>query len=1413
MTSVRPDQSNPGRDDGGKCHYRRSSLLVSACTAARLLVLLYCSFAHAFAPGPPMHKNDLCIASSSGRTKSSSGRFVNKRSPTGPVSTTSLYGIKGFRAWFESQFPDAITGIPSKGSQEFFDHVLIDINQLLHVAVRRSTSDDHALAILMKELNACIELATPTKSLVLAMDGPPSAAKLATSRKRRLATLVKADWKQAQLAHVQKSKKLKMSSHKEKRLRQRYDAEVKTLRITPGTNFMERANQAMLYWAWQRMIPQEGPLSKVAIYISASDSPGEGEVKILDWILRKRPQGTLAIMGGDSDLVLEGLVIPPSICTHNVFVLLPGLGKRYLVVSLWETTRHLAQLLPQLKAEDIMRVRTDMVLLLILNGNDYLPKLRGSSGFNRVFRAYIHVVREWLEEGKNDLFLVDPDSLTFHLDFAIDFFGRLKLERPLESAATIAEQQFTAITPLGQLNNLVSTQFMPKPMRWKMIYEDASEEGKGIDDVDSSEEVDENEHDDEDIVDFTEDDIIDEADKDDDVFGEDDEDDELLVIEGMKNRAILRLSLGKPGTTDYHCYEAKYHTDSKIKDCKNELAKRALEDLLGEEFLESSSDNSGPTTSSYSWELNFPVASDCKLYLGGLLWNLQTYQDGICSDYGYNYGKRLSPTAEDLVNFFQQAVDEGRSVGKNELLTSAFSPPVKNGVSCLAALPSQIGNLIAEPYSVIPSDTVEAFYAECVSRVDNTFDIQKFSALCEAEVARLAKGKKKTIARTDDGLKSIVLGEDYWTVVFRSFKPLDPPFSPPPPVIEKFTPLFVNRRIKAARFAASTEPRERSVWCDNTREMFTGKKMRSLSGDIDHCGIGDLLASSKGGRSVFDVDYWMPFPNRWGQKSVVRYDTNDVDDVDKHATSSLFLMTDNATDRNQSTQVALKKRKEAHNQVVNDEMVKPNMGLDSSRHSHEIRSAVSPLAHLTQLEQVGMIDLDWRSTSSRFAGFDTDVCERLTLSVFKGDAPINSPSAEELTLPVRKGHAHIDSPSVEELVFQFDTQVIPGSELQAKEYLAAMALNTLLQDTDAEWSDVFMLELKSFLQSDNDIKSTLLEVQAGLIKWNQTTNGVIQTGPEVSNGAELIGANRKQPKRLSDKDLDKRIKEFNMEIDPASHPPASRYGVTPLVYLTQLEQADMIDLEWKFTTPSFTDFASISPDEFECVELIVRKGDAPINSTFSRELVFQRDREVTRGSKQQIKQYLASMALTRLLARKSQKWFELTFRELKSMLIPDYEIIKKPRLSEQELSQRMADYNIESTVSPELSISDQSSLDYLGQLHFDKLINATFKFTHPSPSEFASVAPEDFELVQLVVTMTGEKLAHPFEGELSFKRDRVIGRDQKLVKQILAASALSRLLDHEERPWTEFTYEECKARLQAHTDITADESLRLKDVH
>ena len=82
-------------------------------------------------------------------------------------------------------------------------------------------------------------------------------------------------------------------------------------------------------------------------------------------------------MNGDSNLVLEALIVSPAV-THSIFVLLNAGSeekKRY-AVSLWETKKTLNKLLyPLLDLHYMMSVGADLVPLLTMNGNDYLPKL------------------------------------------------------------------------------------------------------------------------------------------------------------------------------------------------------------------------------------------------------------------------------------------------------------------------------------------------------------------------------------------------------------------------------------------------------------------------------------------------------------------------------------------------------------------------------------------------------------------------------------------------------------------------------------------------------------------------------------------------------------------------------------------------------------------------------------------------------------------------------------------------------------------------------------------------------------------------------------------------------------------------------------------------------------------------------
>lgn len=60
----------------------------------------------------------------------------------------------------------------------------------------------------------------------------------------------------------------------------------------------------------------------------------------------------------------------------NFFVFKSGPGKHGQVLSLWEVVRRLEQRFPG-QSEYI---RIDLMLLMVLNGNDYLPKVKGTVG-------------------------------------------------------------------------------------------------------------------------------------------------------------------------------------------------------------------------------------------------------------------------------------------------------------------------------------------------------------------------------------------------------------------------------------------------------------------------------------------------------------------------------------------------------------------------------------------------------------------------------------------------------------------------------------------------------------------------------------------------------------------------------------------------------------------------------------------------------------------------------------------------------------------------------------------------------------------------------------------------------------------------------------------------------------------------
>jgi 5'-3' exonuclease len=77
--------------------------------------------------------------------------------------------------------------------------------------------------------------------------------------------------------------------------------------ITPGTDFMALMETYMLGYIFQRIYR----FNNISVYISGANSPGEGEVKIIDWATTHitNKNDSLVICGADSDILLQAMML------------------------------------------------------------------------------------------------------------------------------------------------------------------------------------------------------------------------------------------------------------------------------------------------------------------------------------------------------------------------------------------------------------------------------------------------------------------------------------------------------------------------------------------------------------------------------------------------------------------------------------------------------------------------------------------------------------------------------------------------------------------------------------------------------------------------------------------------------------------------------------------------------------------------------------------------------------------------------------------------------------------------------------------------------------------------------------------------------------------------------------------------
>eukprot|EP01035_Chromulina_nebulosa_P025529 gene25529-33323_t len=359
--------------------------------------------------------------------------------------------------YLRAKFKSAWKTLEPQSKPTIVDHLCIDMNQILHASIRSTSNPNGLIFKIFSEVDDIIKLVQPRKSLVFAFDGTAPFAKMQTQRSRR-------------------------------------KTRPESCLCTPGTVLMNSMGQVMLSYALQRM--KLLMYRNVTVFVSDGQSPGEGELKIIHWLgshlgtMNGSVTDSVAICGSDADIILQALVL---LNASDMFVLQTGTAQHSYLCNVSTLvdgfmqaasrenstiSNFYSQQLSTNETEDKFAnrrwnrfatgnktlpldwdlnyiqhsFRLDSLVLLLLQGNDYLPKMRGVS-MSRIWRSYSLAMRQLQ---KNERYLVDMNRRTYNFKalwlLVMEFraVGDIRIPMPLQIPCSISAFH-SAITRIFQL--------------------------------------------------------------------------------------------------------------------------------------------------------------------------------------------------------------------------------------------------------------------------------------------------------------------------------------------------------------------------------------------------------------------------------------------------------------------------------------------------------------------------------------------------------------------------------------------------------------------------------------------------------------------------------------------------------------------------------------------------------------------------------------------------------------------------------------------------------------------------------------------------------------------------------------------------------------------------------------------------
>ncbi|KAG0064573.1 hypothetical protein BGZ89_009017 [Linnemannia elongata] len=290
-----------------------------------------------------------------------------------------------FIDWFQGKFPHAAR-VVARHEGAHFDSVFIDVNCILHPAMRAAKNEAQFVKKLYTILDKTLSQFIPDRICYLSVDGPAPLAKLLTQKARRAS---------------------KSGSGKPDHM--------STLQVTPGCPFMLRLEQYLSYYTVRYLQHRrsQGISPDLKFVIDHSNNPGEGESKIIENVvqqagnIRGRP---CAILSMDSDAIIQAITLG----MPNIFVVRKDSPQNPIVViSIDKFMRSLEGMFPG----ESNRTRLDFCALCLFRGNDYLRGL--FVGLEKLWLAYLYtrLADPAIQARGPARYLIDATFKTFDLFF------------------------------------------------------------------------------------------------------------------------------------------------------------------------------------------------------------------------------------------------------------------------------------------------------------------------------------------------------------------------------------------------------------------------------------------------------------------------------------------------------------------------------------------------------------------------------------------------------------------------------------------------------------------------------------------------------------------------------------------------------------------------------------------------------------------------------------------------------------------------------------------------------------------------------------------------------------------------------------------------------------------------------------